>query len=71
MTENWEFRNGKIKYPISFPFKQGHAITGTSRELKFRGPMAGPQLSRCSGPRNTRQGELVRILVTHSNLFDK
>ena len=39
--------------------------------MKIRGPMAGPQLSRCPGPRNTRQGELVRMLVTHSNLFDK
>lgn len=28
MTENWEFRDGMIIYPISFPFNQGHALLG-------------------------------------------
>lgn len=39
--------------------------------MKIWDLIAGPQLSRCLGPRNTRQGELVRMLVTVSNLFDK
>ena len=41
VTENWEFRDGMIKYPISFPFKQGHAIAGTSREWKFEARWQG------------------------------
>ena len=26
MTENWEFRDGMIIYPISFPLNQGHGL---------------------------------------------
>lgn len=64
-----------IVYPIfvgflSFPFNQGHALLELreNKNLSFDGRASTLQMS---GPRKTWQGELVRMLVTVSNLFDK
>ena len=48
MTENFEFRDGMIIYPISFPFNQGHALLGLrgNENLRSDGRASTLQMSR-------------------------
>lgn len=74
VSGNWRFTDWMIMSPIlwgfSFPFNQGHALLGLreNENLRFDGRASTLQMS---GPRTAWQGELDRMLVTVSNLFDK